>query len=118
MWLSPEIAEAAIAGQGRRWGLALAGWDRLSVWGWDSADQSLFAQMYRNGQDGREPPPGNQWITPPRYPQTGAPEQLAASIAAVTGASVREVLEAMADSLGTKGARLREAAQAAQLPRI
>jgi hypothetical protein len=112
MWISPEIAHAAVSGEGRRLAMPLAGWEERSVWGWDSADQSLFAQMYHDGESDWEPPPGNRWITPPHYPQTGSPEQLAEWIATATGCGVRDVLTAMADSLGEQGARLRALAAA------
>jgi hypothetical protein len=113
MWISPEIAAAAIAGDGMRRALWLPGWEHKSVWGWDSGDQSLFAQLYRNGEDDLLPPAGKLWVSPPSYPQTGSPEQLAEWIAAATGAGVREVLAAMAESLGEQGARLRALAAAA-----
>jgi hypothetical protein len=114
MLISPEVVEAAATGEGLRRGLPLAGWEEKSVWGWDSADRSLFAQMYRNGEDDWDPPPGNRWITVTRYPATGSVEQLAQWIAQATGAADSEVLLAMADSLGGQaGGRLRALADAA-----
>lgn len=111
--VSPEFAEAAASGEGCRLGLPLPGWQERSVWGWDSAARSLFAQVYRNGEDDWYPPPGNRWITAPRYPPTGEPEVLAGWIAGAIGAADSEVLEAMADALGQRGARLRALAAAA-----
>jgi hypothetical protein len=114
MWISPEIAAAAIAGHGMRRALWLPGWEHKSVWGWDSGDQSLFAQLYRNGEDDLLPPAGKLWVSPPRYPQTGTTEVLAGWIAAAAGEDKAAVLRAMAESLGDQdGARLRELAAAA-----
>jgi hypothetical protein len=113
MWISPEIAAAAIAGHGMRRALWLPGWEHKSVWGWDSGDQSLFAQLYRNGEDDLLPPAGKLWVSPPRYPRTGTTEILAGWIASAAGAPVRDVLTAMADSLGDRGQRLRLVAAAA-----
>ena len=114
MWISPEIAAAAIAGHGMRRALWLPGWEHKSVWGWDSGDQSLFAQLYRNGEDDLLPPAGKLWVSPPRYPQTGTAEVLAERIAAAAGEDKAAVLRAMAESLGDQdGARLRELATVA-----
>lgn len=113
MLISPEVAEAAVTGQSMRRSLPLPGWEQRSVWGWDSADQSLFAQLYRNGEDDWNPPEDNRWITVTRYPATGSVEQLAQWIARASGAADSEVLLALADSLGASGARLRDLAAAA-----
>lgn len=36
--------------------LPLEGWDRASIWGWDEAADSLFADLSRNTADPAEPP--------------------------------------------------------------
>ena len=34
--------------------LVLPGWDRFSVWGWDGAEGSLFAQLWMNSDNSPE----------------------------------------------------------------
>lgn len=114
MWISPEIALAVSRGHSMNRALWLPGWERKSTWGWDRADQSLFAQLYRNGEDDLLPPAGKLWVTPLRYPRTGTTEVLAGWIAEATGEDTAAVLRAMATSLGDEdGARLRALAAAA-----
>jgi hypothetical protein len=36
--------------------LPLDGWDRASIWGWDEATGSLYARLWRNGDDPAKPP--------------------------------------------------------------
>jgi len=36
--------------------LPLDGWDRASIWGWDEAADSLFADLRRNADDPDKPP--------------------------------------------------------------
>ena len=37
--------------------LALDGWDRASIWGWDETTGSLYAHLRPNDGDPQEPPP-------------------------------------------------------------
>jgi hypothetical protein len=81
-----------------RRGLPLAGWDRYSVWGFDTGVNSFFAQLWKNSDDGREEP--RIWITPgARYviPIISVYE-LAGLIAAATGCPATEVGAAMVQS--------------------
>jgi hypothetical protein len=111
MLVAPETAEAAMRGTSFRLALPLAGYEKASVWGWDAQMGTLFAQVYSNGENSRDEP--RIWITPPRYPATGLPEVLAEWIATATVRADSEVLTAMAESLGDRGARLREMSAAA-----
>jgi len=36
--------------------LPLDGWDRTSIWGWDETTGSLYAHLWRNGDDPAKPP--------------------------------------------------------------
>jgi hypothetical protein len=36
--------------------LPLDGWDQASIWGWDDAANSLFAELWRNTDDPAKPP--------------------------------------------------------------
>ena len=36
--------------------LPLDGWDRTSIWGWDETTGSLYAHLWRNGDDPARPP--------------------------------------------------------------
>ena len=36
--------------------LPLDGWDRTSIWGWDETTGSLYAHLWRNGDDAAKPP--------------------------------------------------------------
>ena len=113
MQTSPEIAEAVSRGHSMNRALWLPGWEARSTWGWDRADQSLFAQLYRNNESGELPPQGKLWVSPPRYAPTGDTEELAGRIAEATGEDKGAVLRAMAESLGDEGgARLRDLAMA------
>jgi hypothetical protein len=83
-----------------RRGLPLAGWDRYSVWGFDTGVNSFFAQLWKNDDDSRGEP--QAWITPGgRY----APRplvsvyELAAAIAAATGCPETDVSDAMVASV-------------------
>lgn len=107
MLVSPEAVYMRQIGKAP---LNLPGWERYSTWGWDSRDGELYAQLYRNSDDPRDMP--RVWIsTAAGWPQsTAVPEVLAGWIARATGAADSGVLAALADSLGDRGARLRELA--------
>jgi hypothetical protein len=73
----------------------LPGWDYYSIWGWDDQEASLFAQLWRNTDDGGEEP--RYWVSSVvGWPVTGLPEVLAGWIAQVTGSDPRDVLHALA----------------------
>ncbi len=88
--------------------LPLAGWDQASVWGWDLPEGSLFAQLYRNGDDGGAEP--RIWLTTLKgWPQVTAPQVLAEWIANVTAVSLPDVLLALAaQAPGEMAGELRE----------
>lgn len=92
--------------------LDLADWDYQSVWGWDPALETLYAQLTRNdsGIDADEQGP-EIWITPPAFPRITLPAVLAETIAHATGAATPAVRAAMNDSLpdGDHPLRLHEA---------
>lgn len=82
-----------------RRGLPLAGWDRYSVWGFDTGVNSFFAQLWRNDDDSQGEP--RVWITPgARFtvPIISVYE-LAGLIAATTGCSPLAVRDAMVASV-------------------
>jgi hypothetical protein len=109
MLVSPEAVYMQRIGRAP---LSLPGWERFSIWGWDRRDGELYAQLYRNSDDPRGMP--RVWIsTSAGWPRsTASPEILAGWIARAIGAADSEVLAALADSLGSHGARLRELAAA------
>jgi hypothetical protein len=109
MLVSPEAAFMSRIGKAP---LNLPGWERFSTWGWDSRDGELYAQLYRDTDDPRDMP--RVWISSSAgwHGSTGMPEVLAEWIAEATGAANSEVLEVLADSLGSHGTRLRELAAA------
>ena len=87
-------AAAQLRGRGRM-PIDLPGWDYYSIWGWDDQEVSLFAQLWRNTDDGGEEP--RHWISSVvGWPATGSPEVLAGWIAQVTGSEPRDVLRALA----------------------
>jgi hypothetical protein len=91
------LATPGVTQIGRRM-LDLAGWEDLSIWGWDAQMQTLFAQLWRNGEDRNGDDPPDFWISPPRYAATAAVEDLARWIAAAAGIGPRAVLQAMAET--------------------
>lgn len=80
--------------------LALAGWGRQSTWGWDPAQESLYAQLTRDssGVDAQAHGP-EVWISPPIHPRITRPAALAQAIADATGVPAASVRAAMNDSL-------------------
>ena len=92
MLVAPGVLDLRARG---RVALPLDGWDRYSVWGWDDQEHCLFAQLWRNTDDGSDRP--RVWITPVAgWPATGLPEVLAGWIAEATGCARRDVLVALA----------------------
>ena len=69
--------------------LALAGWENLSIWGYDERMDGYFAELTRNGGDDSNGP--EVWLAP-AIPSEDA---LARLIAEKTGAAVPAVREAM-----------------------
>jgi hypothetical protein len=91
--------------------LPLPGWDQASVWGWDLPEGSLFAQLYRNGDDGGDEP--RIWLTTLKgWPAITSPQTLAEWIANATGVSLPDVLLALAaQAPGQMAGHLREGAR-------
>lgn len=87
--------------------LPLPGWEQASVWGWDIAEGSLFAQLYLNGDDGGDEP--RIWITTlAGWPATRDPQVLAEWISDAIGSSMAAALLALADQApGEMGEQLR-----------
>jgi hypothetical protein len=75
------------------YGLALAGWDELSTWGYDEGAGSLYAQLTRNGNSDDDGP--DIGIVPPAFPTVLVPTELATVIAAATGSALPAVYVAM-----------------------
>jgi hypothetical protein len=75
------------------YGLALAGWDELSTWGYDEGAGSLYAQLTRNGNSDDDGP--DIGIVPPAFPTLLVPTELATVIAAATGSALPAVYLAM-----------------------
>lgn len=74
--------------------LVLPGWDRFSVWGWDGAEGSLFAQLWMNSDNSRDEP--RVWITPGMgLPRITSVDDLARFIQLATGAGDDEVRQAL-----------------------
>ncbi|MFF0575512.1 hypothetical protein [Streptosporangium saharense] len=80
--------------------LKLAGWRNQSVWGWDPALETWYAQLTHDsaGYDAMERGP-QIWLSPPRVPVISTPAALAVKIAKVTRTEVAAVRTAMNDSL-------------------
>ena len=90
--VSPAAAQLRDRG---RMPIDLPGWDYYSIWGWDDQEASLFAQLWRNTDDGGEEP--RHWVSSVvGWPVTGSPEVLAGWIAQVAGSDPRDVLRALA----------------------
>lgn len=80
--------------------LELAGWRRQSVWGWDPAQQSYYAQLTPDTSDREADSQGPEiWVSPPIYPTIPDPPTLAREIARATGVPHTVALQAMNDSL-------------------
>ena len=96
--------------------LPLPGWEQASVWGWDIAEGSLFAQLYLNGDDGGDE--ARIWITTlTGWPATADPQELAEWISDVTGGSMAEALIALANQApGRMGDDLRALIGSRPLP--
>lgn len=72
--------------------LELAGWNLQSTWGWDPAQESLYAQLTRNESGIEADVQGPEiWISPPAIPRITHPAVLAEAIANATGAGVATV---------------------------
>ena len=80
------------------YGLNLRGWGRFSIWGVDVGEGHLFAQLWRDDDDGQGDP--RVWVTPPQWPETRELPELARQIARATGASEDDAAHAIAESLG------------------
>jgi hypothetical protein len=80
------------------YGLNLRGWGRFSIWGVDGREGHLFAQLWRDDDDGQGDP--HVWVTPPKWPETRDLTELARQIARATGASEDDAANAIAESLG------------------
>ncbi|MFE7871654.1 hypothetical protein ACFUYE_15040 [Micromonospora humida] len=80
--------------------LELAGWRRQSVWGWDPAFESYYAQLTSDAAtfDANEVGP-EIWISMPTYPRIDHPSRLAEVIADATGVGVDVARTAMRESL-------------------
>lgn len=92
--------------------LELARWDRQSTWGWDPAQETLYAQLTRNESNIEADVQGPEiWISPPAFPRITLPAVLAEAIANATGAETATVRAAMNNSLpdGDHPFRLAEA---------
>jgi hypothetical protein len=77
-----------------RYALPLRGYDRASLWGYDSQDMSYFAQLWRNESDSwNDPDIWINWFTLQKPVDARA---LAELISARTGQSPSGVLRAMA----------------------
>jgi hypothetical protein len=103
-----------------RYNLELAGWDYQSIWGWDPAEESLYAQLTRNESDIEADAEGPEiWLSPPAFPRMTHPAVLAEAIAEATGTEAAIVRAAMNDSLpdGDHPFRLVEAAPGADARR-
>lgn len=74
--------------------LVLDGWQRFSVWGWDSREDTLFAQLWMNTDDSDSEP--RHRITPGSYPVIRYLDDLAQFIAQATGCSDLDARQAMA----------------------
>ncbi len=78
--------------------LPLDGWDQASIWGWDEATGSLYADLWRN-TDGLAKPPtikiGPDDLTPP----ITLPETLAQHIAMAVDGDPWEVIAAMDEAV-------------------
>jgi hypothetical protein len=75
------------------YGLALAGWDELSTWGYDEGAGSLYAQLTRNGNSDDDGP--DIGIVPHAFPTVLVPTELATVIATATGSALPAVYLAM-----------------------
>ncbi len=74
--------------------LPLDGWDRASIWGWDEAADSLFADLWRSADDSAKPPTiriGPDDLTP----EITCPTTLAQRIAMAADCDPWEVLAAL-----------------------
>jgi hypothetical protein len=106
----PVTDDTALLRARGRMALVLPGWDSFSVWGWDDREGCLFAQLWRDDDDGSAGP--RIWITTlAGWPAFTAPEDLAEAIASATGCAVQAALLALAHQApGEFGAYLRELA--------
>jgi hypothetical protein len=59
--------------------LPLKDWDHASIWGWDEAANSLFAELWRNTDDPAKPP--TTWIGPDDFTPVTCPVTLTQHIA-------------------------------------
>jgi hypothetical protein len=74
--------------------LLLDGWDRASIWGWDETTGSLYAHLWRNGDDPARAPVIR--IGPDDFtPAISFPETLAQHIAMAAGCNPWKVLTAL-----------------------
>jgi len=99
-WWERVPAERAVSVSYPTYNLELAGWDRRSVWGWDPAQESLYAQLTRNESDIEVDVHGPEiWLSPPFFPVITNPVVLAKAIADATGVGTAAARTAMNDSL-------------------
>ncbi|MEV5714739.1 hypothetical protein AB0L41_12640 [Amycolatopsis mediterranei] len=81
-----------------QYNLSLPGWDYQSVWGWDPARETFYAQLVREGRDPIDDGL-DHWISPPTYPAIPRPADLAEIVAQVIDLDTATVRAAMNASL-------------------
>jgi hypothetical protein len=81
-----------------QYNLSMPSWSYQSVWGWDPALKTFYAQLVREGRDPIDDGL-DHFIAPPTYPRIADPATLAKSIAEAIGADIAQVRAAMNDSL-------------------
>ncbi|CUU58259.1 hypothetical protein Ga0074812_11831 [Parafrankia irregularis] len=83
-----------------QYNLELSGWDHQSVWGFDPASDSLYAQLTRNGSGWDAESQGPEvWLSPPWHAAMPTPAALAGAISNATGCTLDSARTAMNESL-------------------
>ncbi|MEX5634957.1 hypothetical protein [Parafrankia sp. FMc2] len=83
-----------------QYNLELVGWDHQSVWGWDPASDSFYAQLTRNGSGRDAEAQGPEiWLSPPWFTVMSTPDALAAAIGEATECGLDVTRQAMNTSL-------------------
>lgn len=87
-----------------QYNLDLNGWNHQSIWGWDPATDSFYAQLTRNGSGRDAEAQGPEiWLSPPWCTTMPTPAALTEAVAETTGCGLDSAQAAMNESLPDSG---------------